>query len=825
MFQYPRLLLAASALLAAIPCHASPTFVDATPANTTLADGTPMSLQTIVTAEDPPEYFLQDNDFETANQHWKFRGNFGNGGRIWASHGGSDSPMLRTTITGLEANAEYEISVYFWVAGNGTPVGNQEWDISAGLATDAMTDIRYNTPGALRLDTSGVVFTNTVVVTEADRRLFQYILGTAAANGDGEIQVFVDDLPGNDDRTWYDGVGFASLAPPEPAVWVGEALNDRWSTPANWLADSLPEEGDELVFGDAIRLFPLNDLPPDRSYASLRFNPEAGAYMFSGNRISLTGPIINQSAASQTLEIDLLVNDDLNVNVIDGAVFLDGELSGISGLNKSGQGTLELTAANRYSGRTTVVTGTVLVFNDQQQSAGGWWIGPGTAAPTTVAFSENAVIRVAPENGIRVGDNAGSFASGLAAQNLSVLGDVTNHGSLEIGLQAFVSLETGSQWAQHGPVAVRGYNNWNSRITIQSGASFHHFGEDPIVLRAGTGATGRGRIVLIGGLLLTGSGLVDENPGGGLRPLIEMRENAVLRVTGPVADLNHNVEIQLGFQGGIIDTAEHLVSASGPLSGFGALAKEGTGTLKLSGAILHSGSTIIREGRLVVSEPALDDQSTVQIAAGATLELDHASTDVIAALIIDGIARNPGIWGSPSSGAPNTDPALAGTGRIQIISADAYSAWIDGFASLETPGDKEKFADPDGDGFNNLAEFALDDNPTSPAASGKIQGQFAAVADGSAFTLTLPVRDAATFDPVDPASPEFVLSGDGVRYRIQASADLESWLLAVVEVTGADAAAIESSMPTLNPGWSYRTFRGPGSSPQEFLRVAIEDLP
>ena len=674
MPQHPCLLLAALALLAAVPCHASPTFVDATPANTTLADGTPMSLQAVVNADDPPEYFLQDNVAATANQHWKFRGNFGNGGRVWASHAGSYSPMLRTTITGLVANAEYEISVYFWVAGNGTPVGNQEWDIRAGLATDAMTNIRYNTPGALRLDTSGVVFTNSVMVTEADRRLFQYTLGTAAANGDGEIQVYVDDFPGNDDRTWYDGVGFASLAPPEPAVWVGEALGDEWSAPANWLAGSPPEEGDELVFGDAIGIDPLNDLPADRSYASLRFTPEAGFYEFSGNRISLAGPLTSQSAASQALEMDLLLNDDLNVNVIDGAVFLDGELSGAGGLNKSGQGTLELTAENRYAGRTTVVTGIVRVFNDQQQSAGGWWIGPGTAAPTTVTFFEDAVIRVAPEHGIRVGDNAGSFASTLAPQNLSVLGEVTNHGSLETGLQAFVSLETGSEWIQHGPVAVRGYNNWNSRITIQSGASFHHFGEDPIVLRAGTGATGRGRIVLAGGVLHTGSGFIDENPGGGLRPLVEMRENAVLRATGPVADLNDNVEIQLGSQVGIIDTAEHLVSASGPLSGFGALAKEGTGTLKLSGDTLHAGNTIIREGRLVVSEPALDDPSSVEVAAGATLELDHASTDIIAALIIDGTARNPGIWGGPSSGAPNTDPALAGTGRLQIISADALGA-------------------------------------------------------------------------------------------------------------------------------------------------------
>ena len=804
-------------LLSSVLPAAAITYVDASPANTTLADGSPYT---------PTATVINDDN------QWSLR-TFGNNGTVYTANDsslspGEDAPMLRTSITGLEANMEYEISVYFWVAGSGVPTGNQPWDIRAGLAPDAMNVIRHNTPGALRLDTSGVTFTNSVLVTEADRRLFQFILGTAVATGDGEIQVFVDDVPGDVFRTWYDGVGFAPLAPPEPAVWVGLGQGGEWSDAANWLSGSPPAEGDELVFGDALGLDPFNDLPADRSYASLRFITGAGPYQFTGNRLSLAGPLINQAAASQTLDLDLLLDDDMDVNVIAGAIFLDGGLSGVGGLNKSGQGMLELTAENRHAGRTTVVTGPVRVFGDQRQAAGGWWVGPGTAAPTTVTFSEDAVIRVAEEHGIRVGANTGSAASSLAAQTLSVLGKVDNEGSLETGLQAFVSLEPGGRWEQRGPMAIRAYNNWNSRLTILSGDGFHYLGDAPVILRAGTGQTGRGRIVMNGGLFVTGAGFIDENPAGTLRPLIELREDGTLRASGPIEELANGVDILLGFETGVIDTAEHAVSASGALSGPGNLAKEGSGTLNLAGGGLHAGATFVRQGRLVVSEPVLDDQSMVQITAGATLELDHAANDVIGALVIDGVARAPGIWGGPSSGAPNTNPALAGTGTLQIITADAYSAWIDGFASLVTPADREKSADPDGDGLNNLGEFALDGDPTSPAASGKIHGQFATLAGGSAFTLTLPVRDGSTVEPGEPAGGEFVLVGDGVRYRIQSSPDLASWLLDVAEVTGADAAAIQSPLPQLTPGWSYRTFRGsapPEGNPAEFLRVAIEESP
>ncbi len=132
--------------------------------------------------------------------------------------------------------------------------------------------------------------------------------------------------------------------------------------------------------------------------------------------------------------------------------------------------------------------------------------------------------------------------------------------------------------------------------------------------------------------------------------------------------------------------------------------------------------------------------------------------------------------------------------------------------------------DPDGDGQSNLTEFALDGEPLSGAASGKVVGKIATVGADQALTLTLPVRSGAVF----AGATEQSSTVDGVVYRIQGGNNLGSWALAVSEVTGGDATAIQTGLPALSTGWTYRTFRTPGpvsADPKEFIRAVIDPAP
>jgi hypothetical protein len=164
--------------------------------------------------------------------------------------------------------------------------------------------------------------------------------------------------------------------------------------------------------------------------------------------------------------------------------------------------------------------------------------------------------------------------------------------------------------------------------------------------------------------------------------------------------------------------------------------------------------------------------------------------------------------------------------QLEVVTLTPYELWINSFASITNPADRLKGANPDNDGLNNQAEFALDGNPASGTASGKVAGKIAPVAGTNALTLTLPVRTGAIADPADPAGGELGLIkvADAVSYRIQASDQLTDWTLTVAEVVGSDATAIQFGLPALSVGWGYRSFRSPGpvaGDPVEFMRIFV----
>lgn len=167
------------------------------------------------------------------------------------------------------------------------------------------------------------------------------------------------------------------------------------------------------------------------------------------------------------------------------------------------------------------------------------------------------------------------------------------------------------------------------------------------------------------------------------------------------------------------------------------------------------------------------------------------------------------------------------TVQLKVVSESPFDNWINAFG-IADPTDRTKGANPDSDQLNNLGEFATDGDPTSGASSGKIIGKIARVDGADVLTLTLPVRNGTVTDPADAAGGELGLkqTADGLYYKIQASHELGAWTLTVTEVSGPDAAAIQLGMPPLNPGWTYRTFRSPGTvagAPLEFMRVKVSD--
>lgn len=131
-----------------------------------------------------------------------------------------------------------------------------------------------------------------------------------------------------------------------------------------------------------------------------------------------------------------------------------------------------------------------------------------------------------------------------------------------------------------------------------------------------------------------------------------------------------------------------------------------------------------------------------------------------------------------------------------------------------------RFADSDQDGFTNFAEFALDGNPASGTLTNKIAAKITTIGGDGTMTLTLPILTGATADPGDPEGGALGLVSGGVKYSVEASADLVAWSLSVSEVTP----VLTTGMPTLSAGYQYRSFRiaNPvAGNPVGYLRVKI----
>ncbi len=287
--------------------------------------------------------------------------------------------------------------------------------------------------------------------------------------------------------------------------------------------------------------------------------------------------------------------------------------------------------------------------------------------------------------------------------------------------------------------------------------------------------------------------------------------------------------------GGGLITVSGLLSGSGTINGdvsvsgtggIGSGASANTiGTLTVANVTLDAGGTLLAE---VNSSAASSDK----LAVTGTLTLNATSvltvTDVAVSPVtlplgtVLTIATAPSIIGT-FGGLPEGATVSAGSNTFKIsypgsavtlttVASSPYDNYINSFTSL-SGAQKDKTADPDGDGMSNLQEFALDGNPASGASSGKIQSSIATISGQRYLTLSIPVRNGATFTGSPLASAQV----DGVAYTVLGSTDLVSFNQTVVEIAPALA-----TTPALDPGWSYRSFRLAAditTQPRGFLRV------
>jgi len=135
------------------------------------------------------------------------------------------------------------------------------------------------------------------------------------------------------------------------------------------------------------------------------------------------------------------------------------------------------------------------------------------------------------------------------------------------------------------------------------------------------------------------------------------------------------------------------VSLSVPLSGAGAIAKSGTGTLTLSDASIYASAATVSAGTLVanngfsgaivvsiasnaslrIDSSWTNDTAAIVLASGATLNLNFASTGTVGIVSIVGAGALPvGVYNSTH---PTYGTFFTGTGSMEITMSSSSSPW------------------------------------------------------------------------------------------------------------------------------------------------------
>jgi autotransporter-associated beta strand protein len=187
-------------------------------------------------------------------------------------------------------------------------------------------------------------------------------------------------------------------------------------------------------------------------------------------------------------------------------------------------------------------------------------------------------------------------------------------------------------------------------------------------IQGGGGGTWSGTYNLNGGTLAWG-GVFATGPTAAGQTMMLNLNGGILQFTAGATVAGWSA-INVDGGGAIIDTAGNAVTFTDALiagDAFGGgLTKTGAGTLTLSGANNYTGNTTVNAGTLELAQPVLAATAKVIVTNGAVLQLDFAVTNTVAALILNGVTKSPGVYNN------STDPTyLTGTGSLQVAATVA----------------------------------------------------------------------------------------------------------------------------------------------------------
>lgn len=211
------------------------------------------------------------------------------------------------------------------------------------------------------------------------------------------------------------------------ATWDGGGSTSNWSDANNWSGDTAPAAGHKLVFPSGVtKRATVNDFANGTEFGSVTIG-EAG-YTLAGSEFGTSGGLrTTYGSGVSTISSPMRAPGPVSVQS-GGTLSIAGQVSGTNGLTKDGAGQLQLTAANSYSGITSVTAGTLAIANSS--SLGSSTTGNGTVVSAGATLEIRGTINTSePIRVIGTGDGGvGALYNGAGnnvVQSVTLTGDTS----------------------------------------------------------------------------------------------------------------------------------------------------------------------------------------------------------------------------------------------------------------------------------------------------------------------------------------------------------------------------------------------------------------
>jgi autotransporter-associated beta strand protein len=423
-------------------------------------------------------------------------------------------------------------------------------------------------------------------------------------------------------------------------TWTG-AQNANWNIGNNWLGGAAPTGagGENLVFPSGVSNLLTSNNINNGTFNSIVI--KGSGYTLSNKTVTVgAGGFADSSiGGANTVSFAMTFAATRTVTVSNAATTLtiSGVISGAGGLTKSGSGTVALSAANTYTGVTTINAGTIAIAADAGLGAA-----PGAPTAGKLTFGGGTLRTTAS---FTLAANRGIALTGAGTISTDP-GTTLTYDGIIAGASTLTKAGTGT-------LIVSGANTYTgataaSAGTLQLGATNAVPSGSAVTVSGGAAFDLHGFSDAIGSL--AGAGTVTSGAAGA-------------------------VTLTAGGNNGSTTFSGVIQNGSGTV----ALTKTGTGTLTLSGVNTYSGASTVSAGVLDVrNSTALGATAgATTVASGAALQVDGSGLLIAEPLTLSGT-------GITSGGAlrnlanSNTWSGATTLGSAARVNADAGTLTVSG---------------------------------------------------------------------------------------------------------------------------------------------------